>query len=379
MSLNIRKPSARFVIAWMSGANLRIWNVSSVSIVIWRHCLATGFRRRGLVMMPFCKAAGLPSRSGDDIGLANAPVENVPDLLEQQGVRTAIVDLPADVSGLTLIDRRVGPFVAVRRSEHVARRTFSFAHEYAHVLLDCDTSGIISRGRDHAELVEVRANAFAANLLMPEAGVRQFLATLGKAGEAKLLVETPTSQDDVIAMEARGEPASLDIQLHEIALLAHHFGVSRTVALYRVRNMRLISDRALKRLLEEEKAGRGRELAHLLELTEPDHAKERNRFRQRFLGLALEAFRREEISRAKLDELFGVLGRPNPDIPFDMLESLGGEKPTGLEIPNDEVCLSAQASGIVVTDSDVLINLMHADGLHLLGRFPATNSLSLRR
>jgi Zn-dependent peptidase ImmA (M78 family)/transcriptional regulator with XRE-family HTH domain len=267
------------------------------------------------------------------LGLADGPIENVQALLERQGVRTAVVDLPEDISGLTLVDREVGPFVAVSQGEHVNRRTFSFAHEYAHVLLDCDSNGIISRGRDRAELVEVRANAFAANLLLPEAGVRQFLATLGKVGEAKLLVETPTSQDDAIAMEGRGEAAALDIQLHEIALLAHHFGVSRMVALYRARNLHLISDRELKRLLDEEKAGRGRELAQLLDLTEPDHVEERDRFRRRFLSLALEAFRREEISRAKLEELFCVLGKPKRNIPFDMFESLGGDKPTGVEIP----------------------------------------------
>ena len=216
--------------------------------------------------------------------LSDAPVESMQDVLEQQGVRTALIDLPEDVSGLTLVEREVGPFVAVNRGEHLTRRTFSFAHEYAHVLLDCNSEGIISRGRDRAELVEVRANAFAANFLMPEEGVRQFLATLGKVGESRLFVEAPASHDEVIALEARGETAVADIQLHEIALLAHHFGVSRTVAVYRVRNLRLISDRGLKRLLDEERAGLGREMADLLELPEPDHVKERNRFKYRFLS-----------------------------------------------------------------------------------------------
>ncbi len=265
--------------------------------------------------------------------LADAPVGSMQDVLEQQGVRTALIDLPEDVSGLTLVDREVGPFVAVSQGEHLTRRTFSFAHEYAHVLLDCNSKGIISRGRDRTELIEVRANAFAANFLMPEAGVRQFLATLGKVGESRLFVEAPGSHDEVIAMEARGELSVLDIQLHEIALLAHHFGVSRTVALYRVRNLRLISERQLKRLLDEEKGGRGRELALLMELPEPDHEKERNRFKQRFLSLALEAFRREEISRAKLEEVFGLLSYTKPGIPFEMLERLGSNEPTGVEIP----------------------------------------------
>lgn len=262
--------------------------------------------------------------------LADAPIESMQDILEQQGVRTALIDLPEDVSGLTLVDREVGPFVAVNRCEHLMRRTFSFAHEYAHVLLDCNSKGIISRGRDRAELAEVRANAFAANFLTPEAGVRQFLATLGKVGESRLFVEAPTAHDEVVTLEARGETAVSDIQLHEIALLAHHFGVSRTVTLYRVRNLRLISDRELKRLLDEEKAGRGREMADLLELPEPDHVKERNRFKHRFLSLALEAYRREEISRAKLEELFGVLGHQKPDIPSELFEEVGA---TGVEIP----------------------------------------------
>lgn len=266
-----------------------------------------------------------------DVG--EAPIEDVADLLEQQGIRTALIDLPDDVSGLTLVDREAGPFVAANRSQHVLRRTFSFAHEYAHVLLDSDSKGLISRGKDKADLVEVRANAFAANLLMPEAGVRQFLATLGKTGDARLLVETPTSQDDVVAMEARGEPAALEIQLHDVAVLAHHFGVSRTVALYRLRNLQLISERDLNALLEQERAGRGRRLAKLLALPEPDHTLERNKFRHRFLSLAIEAFTREEISRAKLEELFAiVLERPKAEI-LSALDELGAEEPTGVTIP----------------------------------------------
>lgn len=267
------------------------------------------------------------------LGLDSAPIESVQDLLEQQGVRTTLVDLPEDVSGLTLVDREAGPFIAVNRGEHVLRRAFSFAHEYAHVLLDCDAAAVISRGRDHAELVEIRANAFAAGFLMPEGGVRQFLATLGKVGEENLLIETPVGKDEEIAIEARSETTALDIRLHEIALLAHHFGVSRTVALYRVRNLRLISDQELKRLLEEEKSGRGRELAQFLELPGPDHVKERNRFRHRFLSLALEAFRQEKISRAKLEELFGVLGKPKPHIPLEMIQCLGTDKPNGVKAP----------------------------------------------
>ena len=41
----------------------------------------------------------------------------------------------------------------------------------------------------------------------------------------------------------------------------------------------------------------------MLGLPEPDDSIVRNEFHHRFLGLALEAYRREEISRGKLKEL----------------------------------------------------------------------------
>jgi Zn-dependent peptidase ImmA (M78 family)/transcriptional regulator with XRE-family HTH domain len=280
------------------------------------------------------QGAGVAEQERRRLGLGDAPVGDVVELLERQGVRTALVDLPEDVSGLTLVDREAGPFVAANRAEHVLRRTFSFAHEYAHVLLDRDASGVISRGAARAELVEVRANAFAANFLMPEGGVRHFLAALGKAGGSRLLAETPTTRDEAVAIEARAAPPVQEIQLHDVAVLAHHFGVGRTVALYRLRNLQLLSERELKALLAQEHGGRGRELARLLDLGEPDHAGERNRFGRRFLGLALEAFAREAISRAKLEELFAlVLERPRAEIAREVFALVGGDEPTGVSVP----------------------------------------------
>lgn len=241
------------------------------------------------------------------LGIGQAPLPDVAELLEKHGVRTAIVDLPNDISGLTLIDAQAGPLIAVNRREHILRRNFSMAHEYAHVLLDCDSTGRISRSSERAELLEVRANSFAANLLMPEAGVREMLEAMGKNAESRLLAETPIDGERVVGIEARGMSAAAKIQMHDVVLMAHHFGVSRQVVLYRLRNLRVISDRELRELLDEEQGGRGRQIEKLLELPDAEHAKERNRFRHRFLSLALEAYRREAITRARLEELFALL------------------------------------------------------------------------
>src|SRR5262249_47411218 len=153
---------------------------------------------------------------------------------------------------------------------------------------------------------EVRANSFAANLLMPETGVREFLATLGKGGQTRLFVETPNGDEEAIAIEARGT-GSQEVRLHDVGLLSHQFAVSRMVALYRLRNLHILSDRELQELLAQEREGRGRELERLLRLPQPNHAKERNRFHYRFLSLALEAFAREAISQSKAEELFSMV------------------------------------------------------------------------
>ena len=267
-------------------------------------------------------------------GIDRAPIDDIAEFLEKQGVRTAVVDLPEEISGLTLFERKIGPFVAVNLREHVVRRTFSFAHEYAHVLMDRDTKGMISRSSERTNLLEVRANSFAASFLMPESGIRNFLAHAGKGGGARLFAETPIDNDDAIALEARSTSKVGEIHLHDIVLLARHFSVSRTVAIYRLRNLQLISPTELEQLLEQERSGRGRQLEKLLQLPEPDHVEERNRFSHYFLSLALDAFDRELISRSKLEDLFAiVLSVPKSEAEFKLNDLMEPEEAVEVSIP----------------------------------------------
>ncbi len=241
------------------------------------------------------------------LGLGDAALPEIAELLETQGIRTGLVDLPEDVSGLTLNDRKVGLFVVANRAHHILRRRFSLAHEYAHVLADRDRFGLVSRTSERDNLVEVRANAFAASLLMPEEGLRQFVVGLGKGMPSRVYTDV-FDEVESLDVEARTAPGSQALQLYDVVQIAHHFGVSRISALYRLRNLRLITKADLHRLRLIEDAGRGRQIAGHLGLPEPDHKEVRNRFRHRVLGLALEAYRREDISRGKLIELASMLG-----------------------------------------------------------------------
>jgi len=247
------------------------------------------------------------------LGLGCAPLPDLTELLEAQGVRAGLVDLPEDVSGLTLSDRNVGLFVVANRGHHHLRRRFSFAHEYAHVIADRNRFGLVSRGADRDELVEVRANSFAASFLMPEDGVRQFIAGLGKGKPSRSRNEV-FDEAGSLDVEGRAAPGTQVVQLYDVVQLAHAFGVSRPAVLYRLLNMRLVNQSDFDHLKAIDAAGNGRQMAALLGLPEPDQSEVRNEFRHRFLGLALEAYRREEISRAKLDELAAIVDLGADDV-----------------------------------------------------------------
>jgi Zn-dependent peptidase ImmA (M78 family) len=255
------------------------------------------------------------------MGLGWAPAPRLGELFETQGVRTGVVDLPDDVSGLTISNRNAGLFVVANRRHAPVRRRFSFAHEYAHTLFDRRLLGTVSRTEDRDELIEVRANAFAAGFLMPSEGVRQFIAAQGKGRPSRASAQVFDEAGSVQA-EGRAEPGSQDIQIYDVVHVAHHFGVSRLAAMFRLRNLKLITQTEFDDLKVAEEGGRGRELAAMLALPDNDDAEDRNGFRHRVLSLALEAYRRDLITRAKLVELAALLSMCEEEVD-QLLERAG--------------------------------------------------------
>lgn len=112
---------------------------------------------------------------------------------------------------------------------------------------------------------------------MPEGGVRTFLQALGK-GEATRQVQEVHDGVAQVAAQKRMPPGSQEIQVHDVVMLAHHFGVSYEAALYQLLNLKLIAKDRLEVLI------------------------------------GLEAYRRGEISRRKLLELAADLGVRKGDI-----------------------------------------------------------------
>ena len=241
------------------------------------------------------------------LDLENRPLPDVARLLESQGVRTTLVDMPDNISGLAFMDSRTGFIVAANRSHHVLRRRFSFAHEYAHLLFDRKMEGRVSIADERGTLREVRANAFAASFLMPADAVRAFVADLAKGHRSRRRMDI-YDENAPLRVSTRSKSESQRLQMHDVVLLAHHFVVSCPAVLYRLVSLRLVTDEERKVLADQHAAGTSRRFRLLFDLPEPDNAGEREQFRARFLHLALEAFRQEEITRRKLMELVQLAG-----------------------------------------------------------------------
>ena len=165
---------------------------------------------------------------------------------------------------------------------------------------------MVSRADDREQLREVRANSFAASFLMPSEAVRQFIHASGKGRPSRMEAEV-FDEGTPIRGRARSTAGSQKIQLYDVVRMAQHFGVSRIFACYRLRSTRLLTATELESLLEQERMDKGRKLAQLMGIPEPDHQALRNEFRDRFVGLALEALRRKRISRTELIDLVGML------------------------------------------------------------------------
>jgi transcriptional regulator with XRE-family HTH domain len=269
------------------------------------------------------------------LGLGSAPVGDPVALLEGQGVRTGMVPMPAEVSGLMISHPKVGLFIVVNRDHAPVRQRFSWCHEYSHVLLDRDARGLVSRVTERDDLREVRANSFAANFLMPEDGVRQFIGSLGKGATSRIHADV-FDGSDVVPVDSRTEAGTQEIQLYDVVQLAYFFGVSVLSALYRLLNLKLITEPEFSRMKEFDQGGACQRLAELLALPpfeKVDHAAEFNR---RFLGLALEALRRERISRSKFVELAQQVGTSREDAE-ELIQSAGldEEESQSVLLPED--------------------------------------------
>lgn len=82
--------------------------------------------------------AAIEERRRLDLGAG--PASDLVDSFDGEGIRCAVLEMPEDISGVTVLDED-GAFVVVNELHGALRRRSSFAHELAHVLLDRNGPG----------------------------------------------------------------------------------------------------------------------------------------------------------------------------------------------------------------------------------------------
>ena len=252
------------------------------------------------------------------LGIGDNPVADMADLISATGIWASGSKFPDEVSGVFLRSQAIGLVILVNYHNPRTRKRFSYAHEYAHALLDRDHTATISTQHNRADLLEVRANAFAAAFLMPAGGVRSFLRSRRKGLQSK--VEAVVYDLSIEMADApvraimRTPPGSQKISYQDVAALAHLFGVSYQAGAYRLKSLGFVNDRELKELLD--KQDMGREYLQMLdfydELEGVDDSPRRadRELVSQVVDLAIEAFRRDQIKAERLLELGPILGIP---------------------------------------------------------------------
>ncbi len=141
---------------------------------------------------------------------------------ERAGLPVVVARLPGDVAGACWRDGE-GEVLWVNGVHPPPRRRFTLAHELAHALCGHDgaleVDSVQTLGGATTSPLEVQANAFAAELLLPREAVEQLF-------------------DD--------EPC-----LDELVLLADAYGVSALVALFRLTGAGLAGQERARRLRED--------------------------------------------------------------------------------------------------------------------------------
>ncbi|HEX4414808.1 MAG TPA: XRE family transcriptional regulator [Lacipirellulaceae bacterium] len=236
------------------------------------------------------------------LGLGSAPIRNIAARVNEQGVWAVTSRLRSDMAGFFMQHPAIGLVVIANDSHPLPRTRFSFAHEYGHVLMDRDRELQVTTTANSGDLVEKRANAFAAAFLLPASGVEHFLANLdkGRSSRQQQLVYDVASNGR-FDVEARETPDSQTITYQDVALLATNYGVSFEAAVYHLNSLRYIDRPETQALLSRSSLGKQyTDLVGLRSKDASDFNHDGPELRSQIMHLAMEAYRREEISRGRL-------------------------------------------------------------------------------
>ncbi|HYN18188.1 MAG TPA: ImmA/IrrE family metallo-endopeptidase, partial [Actinomycetes bacterium] len=212
--------------------------------------------------------------------LGDGPIARFPELLEERfQLDVDLSPLPEAVDGLC-VSVGARALILVGSGKPSSRQRFTLAHELAHYLVDdLDPLYVDERGVRAQSVAEMRANAFAAHLLMPEPGVRASIE--GTADDAERAVR-----------------------------VALTFGTSVSAAAYQLGNLGLLPEAVRDRLVDAGAKPLLMRYALPSDWQQDESGRGRVRPPARLYGRATLAFRRGLIG---LEPIVDLLRHPDRD------------------------------------------------------------------
>ncbi|MGE3726890.1 MAG: helix-turn-helix domain-containing protein [Candidatus Sericytochromatia bacterium] len=210
--------------------------------------------------------------------LGQEPIANLTELLEEKGLKILLLDLPANVHGLTCdvrlthSDQSV-PVILINQKDNLERRRLTLAHELAHRLMS--TQALSEKEEERA------AQRIAGALLMPAAHLRHEMG-----------------------------PKRRFINPQEILMLKKIYRVSAAALLVRLRDLEIIEESTLSSLFQTKaRTWRGREPEPLEpeeQTSEPGIRSGLQEMPLRFVRLCYHALAEDLISVTRAAEWLGV-------------------------------------------------------------------------
>ena len=247
------------------------------------------------------------------LALGEGPIRFVDELLMTSGVRSAKATLPTGILSISIGEPDHGLLVVVEKNLGLEHRRFRYAHGLAHFLFYTEAPWRVCKSGGAPEFPEVRADAFASALLIPQYGLRRYVETLGKEtlGRAGPTVLSVFSEGD--GRDETGESRRVDgrqrrgrhpITLSDVLRTAHYYGTSPNVAAHRFRNLRLLTDRELDQLKTMLRSEKQTPIEGELAL----QAHEMDSLCSRLAALAASALHRGNIDTPRFNELADLAG-----------------------------------------------------------------------
>lgn len=176
---------------------------------------------------PFKEGEDQAEKVRRELKLGAAPIRNIFTLLEDRGV--FLVRMPIlgkHLSGAFYYDQKSDiTKVLINSNRSLGHQQFTAAHEFAHFLMDKDKIFILEDKNDHKAPYERRADAFAANFLLPNEGVHFYVKkTLGRVCKLENI---------------------------DIVKIRNEFGVSWTALIYRLHDLGYKFDKPYKEKVKE--------------------------------------------------------------------------------------------------------------------------------